>query len=107
MRPIRPYLWNEPRTWNTMAKYFRRYHKTGIDTPPDKYKQRIVNCGICKALSIMINQPFQYTGPGFDLLTSFRPVNYGYDGWWEYGQGNALIRARLCEKIARHLKKSA
>lgn len=97
MRIAPKYQWNEPRLWRFIAARFR-------DGKPVKFESNtkdITTNGICCALSWMLRQPYYYDGPAFDLLDTYEPEL----GWWPNGEKNKILRARMCEKIARHLKK--
>ena len=98
-----PYLWNEPRLWRRVAKAFRTN---------EMVKGQPFNCkadmGICKALSYVLGNPFSYEGLAFNLLQKYAPFPSaaGFTAkWWSYDPNNKIIRARLCEKIARDLSK--
>jgi hypothetical protein len=101
-----PYQWNEPRLWRRVAKAFRTNEMVkatylDIDIP-------ICDMGICKALSYILGKHFSYEGPAFELLKKYTPFpsNPNFSGrWWSYANENRILRARLCEQIARDLSK--
>ena len=98
-----PYQWNEPRLWRRVAKAFR----TNEMVKGDPFNCK-VDLGICKALSYIIGKPFFYEGPAFDLLRGYAPFpsSLTFRGrWWSYANENRILRARLCEQIARDLSK--
>lgn len=93
MKTALPYQWNEPRLWRHVADQFRQSYK--------KEDWRIAPNGICRNLSLALRQPYDYSGRAFDLLNQYRNE---FD-LWDYTREYLLLRARLCEKIARRLKK--